>query len=501
MSTTPNILLAGIFHETHSFLQQATVLDDFTVHEGDAMISRLQGSQSPMDGALTAGRQCNWHMIPSIMMSAMPSGPVDESVITRFLSSYLRDLHRVASSLDGIFLVMHGAMISTERLDVEGDILEATRKALPPNKQHIPIGGILDLHATFTQKMAEQSTCMLAYRENPHSDAKEAAERAARLLNTVLSEKRDPKTRMMHSRLLFNPLGTGSADLPMRALLQKAREIEQADTNMLALNVFAGFSYSDTPESGCVVSCVHTASPAEADRHLNTLVEIAHTHKEHGVPVEPTIKEVFDQLPVPGTGPVLLVEPADNIGGGCPGDATDLLKEVLRWKLPGVVAIINDPEAVSACKAAGLNQTLQTQIGAKTDRFHGAPLTLEGTVLHLSDGHFTLENPQSHLASIAGTEISMGPCAVFLSGTATILLTSKKTPPMDLGQLRSQGIQPEEAAYIIIKAAIAHRSAYDPIARASFNVASRGLCASDLTRLPYQHITRPIYPLDKFEMK
>lgn len=497
MNTPPNILLAGIFHETHSFLQQATVLDDFTAHEGDAMISRHQGSQSPMDGALAMGSQSNWHMIPSIMMSAMPSGPVDESVITRFLSSYLRDVQRVASSLDGIFLVMHGAMISTHRLDVEGDILEATRKALPSNKRHIPIGGILDPHATFTRKMAEHSTSLLAYRENPHTDAKEAAERAARLLNTILARKWNPTTRIRHSRLLFNPLGTGSADLPISALLHKAREIEQLNANMLALNVFAGFSYSDTPESGCVVSGVHIGPDAEADKHLETLVQIAHRYKKHGIPVEPTIEEVFNQLPCPGTGPVLLVEPADNIGGGCPGDATDVLKEAIRRELPNVVAVINDPEAVSVCKSAGLNQSLRMDIGAKTDRFHGSPLTLEGIVVHLSDGYFKLENPQSHLASMAGTEISMGPCAVFQSGTAKILLTSRKTPPMDLGQLRSQGIQPEEAGYIIIKAAIAHRSAYDPIARASFNVASRGLCASDLTRLPYRHVNRPIYPLDE----
>jgi len=497
MSTPYNILIAGIFHETHSFLQQATVLDDFTVHEGDALVSQHQGSQSPMDGALTVANTCNWHIIPSIMMTAMPSSPVDEAVITRFLSSYLRDLHRIASSLDGIFLVMHGAMISTDRLDVEGDILEATRNALPPNKKQIPIGGILDLHGTFTQKMAVHSTCMLAYRENPHSDAKEASERAAHLLNTVLCEELRPTTRMMHSRLLFNPLGTGSADLPMSALLKKAREIEQTHTEILAVNVFAGFSYSDTPESGCVVNCVHTGSTDEADGHLNTLVEIAHKYKQQGVPIEPTIDEVFNQFPCPGSGPVLLVEPADNIGGGCPGDATDVLAEAIRRKLPKLVAIINDPDAVSACRAAGLNQTLRTEIGAKTDRFHGESLSLEGTVIHLSDGTFDLENPHSHLASIAGTHICMGPCAVFVSGTATILLTSRKTPPMDLGQLRSQGIQPEEAEYIIVKAAIAHRSAYDPIAKASFTIASRGLCASNLATLPYQHVKRPIFPLDE----
>jgi microcystin degradation protein MlrC len=430
------------------------------------------------------------------MMTAMPSGPVEEEVITRFLSRYLRDLKRVASSLDGIFLVMHGAMVSTDRFDVEGDVLEATRKALPPDTAQIPIGGILDLHATFTPKMAKHSTCLLAYRENPHTDAMASSERAARLLNTVLVDRLTPSTRMKHSRLLFNPLGCGSADLPMRTLLAHAREIEASDEGILAVNIFAGFCYSDTPDSGNVMSCVHTGSESEADRHLDALVATARRLKEYGVPVEPTMQEVLAQLPCPGTGPVLLVEPADNIGGGCPGDGTGLLAEAMKVPLPDLVAVINDPEAVSACKDAGLQQTVHLYVGAKTDRYHGTPLNLEGRVVHLSDGHFDLEDPHSHLASIMGTHVCMGPCAVVVTGTTTLLFTSRKMPPMDLGQLRSQGIQPEDAEYILIKAAVSHRRAYAPIARASFNVASPGLCASDLTTLPYRHICRPIYPLD-----
>ena len=45
-------------------------------------------------------------------------------------------------------------------------------------------------------------------------------------------------------------------------------------------------------------------------------------------------------------------------------------------------------------------------------------------------------------------------------------------PPNDLGQWRSQGIDPEDLAVIGIKAGVAHRRAYDPIAVASFNVAT-----------------------------
>jgi len=58
----------------------------------------------------------------------------------------------------------------------------------------------------------------------------------------------------------------------------------------------------------------------------------------------------------------------------------------------------------------------------------------------------------------------MGPCAVIRAGGVTLLLTSRKTPPFDLGQYRSQGIDPEKFSFIGVKAAVAHRRAYDPIA-------------------------------------
>ena len=59
-----------------------------------------------------------------------------------------------------------------------------------------------------------------------------------------------------------------------------------------------------------------------------------------------------------------------------------------------------------------------------------------------------------------GTHAEMGPCAVVANDQATILLSSRKMPPMDLGQLHLQGIRPEDASYVIVKAAVSHRDAY-----------------------------------------
>jgi len=49
---------------------------------------------------------------------------------------------------------------------------------------------------------------------------------------------------------------------------------------------------------------------------------------------------------------------------------------------------------------------------------------------------------------------------------------------------------------VAVKAAVAHRQAYDPIATKSYVLNTPGPCTADLTTLPFKHVKRPIYPLD-----
>jgi len=113
------------------------------------------------------------------------------------------------------------------------------------------------------------------------------------------------------------------------------------------------------------------------------------------------------------------------------------------------------------------------------------------------DGKFELEDKQSHLASMCGDRFDMGPCAVVRHGGLTILLTSRKAAPFDLGQWRSQGIEPKSLSVIAVKAAVAHRRAYDPIAARMLWVDTPGPCTGNLRSLPYRKIRRPIFPLDE----
>jgi microcystin degradation protein MlrC len=160
------------------------------------------------------------------------------------------------------------------------------------------------------------------------------------------------------------------------------------------------------------------------------------------------------------------------------------------------LVILNDPAAVAALRTAAPGEVRQLAVGGRGSRLDAGPVELAVSFVSRSDGHFTLEDPHSHLASMNGLHIAMGPCAVVRAEGITILLTSRKTAPFDLGQLRSQGIEPTAFRVIGVKAAVAHKQAYDKISRTSYYVDTPGPCTSNLAALPWKNLVRPVYPLD-----
>ncbi len=61
---------------------------------------------------------------------------------------------------------------------------------------------------------------------------------------------------------------------------------------------------------------------------------------------------------------------------------------------------------------------------------------------------------------------------------------------------RRGDIEPEKLAVIGVKAAVAHRRAYDKIASKMLWADTPGPCRSDLAKLPFRKVRRPVFPLD-----
>ena len=494
---TKRVLLAGLFHETHTFLEGVTPLSDWSVRRGEELL-QARGDGSPLSGVIEVADLERWELVPAIDLRATPSAMVADEVVELFWDELARAA--TASPLDGVYLVLHGAMVSESFPDVEGEIIRRVREL--PETAELPVCGVLDLHGNISRITAERTEGLIAYRTNPHTDARQTAVDGARLLATILNTGRRPQTLWAQPPVIWPPTGTGTADEPMKTLEAMARRIETSDPDVVAVNVFGGFSFADVSETGVSFGVVTFGDPESARGWLDGLVAYCIEHCEEGNVVDPPLAEVMPAVlghVERGETPVVIVEPADNVGGGAPGDATTLLRTLLEHDVDGSVVVINDPGCVELLADAAPGDSMRLSIGGKGSPLTEGPVELEVELISTSDGAFTLEDRHSHMASAVGIHIEMGPSAVVRHGGITILLTTLKTAPMDLRQLRSQGITPEEASVIGVKAAVAHRQAYDPITAVSFTVDTPGPCSSDVAALPFERVRRPVFPLDRLE--
>ena len=489
----PRILLAGIFHETHTFLEGTTGLEQFTIRIGDEIL-QARGDASPIGGVLELAAEFGWEVLPAADYRAQPSATVSDAVVGQFWADFTRlAAPHLERGVDGIYLVLHGAMVSESHDDVEGLLLERLR-ALPGAAQ-TPVFGVFDLHANFTPRMTAHADCLVAYRENPHTDARQAACDAARLLQRCLVTRARPRQESRLTPLLWPPTGTGTAADPMLTLEKMARRIEH-EPGVWSASVVAGFSFADTECAG--VSFVITGdADAPLTGHLDRLARAAWELREKGSATEPPAARVLPGLLPPPPGLTVIVEPSDNIGGGAPGDGTGLLRAFLEHDAPNAALCLADPHAVAALTGLPPGARTRLSLGGKGSRLDPGPVELDVELVSLKAGRFELEDKQSHLASMSGDSFDMGPCAVVRHRGLVILLTSVKTPPFDLGQWRSQGLDPAAFSFLGVKAAVAHRRAYDPIAARMVWVDTPGPCSSQLRSLPYRRLRRPVWPLDE----
>jgi microcystin degradation protein MlrC len=131
-------------------------------------------------------------------------------------------------------------------------------------------------------------------------------------------------------------------------------------------------------------------------------------------------------------------------------------------------------------------------VGGKVDRLHGDPLPVTGTVRLLHDGTY-VETAVRH----GGKRVNhMGPTAlVELPGENLLVLTTLRHPPFSLGALTCLGFRPEGQRILVVKAAIAYKAAYAPVAGTVVEVDTPGLTAVNPLRFTYRHVRRPLYPL------
>lgn len=487
------IVLAMMKHETNTFSPVPTPWERFQAwsgYLGEDVITAYEQTNMTLAAYLRIARREGAEIITPIAAEAMPSGPVAAAAY-EYMCGQIVDA--VARGCDGVMLDLHGAMVTENHPDGEGELLRRIRTIAP----EVPICVTCDMHCNLTQTMIDHCDLLIGYKTYPHVDMFDVGSTVGELLLNKMKGDSDPIMLWAQVPLLSQTLRQGSDDEPMKGLIAMTRAAE-ASGDVLAATVFGGFALADIHDAG--ISCVviaergkTEAAQAWVDKLADLMWQQRDRHIYQGEPLEDAVgraKSLTD-------GPVILLDHADNCGSGGNQDVMTVIAEVLRQDLQEVaVGAVCDPQAVQEMMAAGVGATISIALGGKTDMPSigrtGEPLHISGRVKLLSDGEWIVRGPMYN-----GLRVFMGPSAVLDTGNMEIVVVSNHHEPWDQGVFTSMGIDPTAKRYLLLKSRIHYRAGFASLARHTITCDGVGVTTSDNDLLRYENVRRPIYPLDR----
>lgn len=482
------VAVGGVMQETNTFCVVRSTLRDFAPHirRGEEIVSVFAGTRTPIGGFLEAARREGFDVVPTYFANATPSGLTDAQTFETLLAELSNRL-RAARPFDGVLLALHGAMAADGSLDADGTIARRVREAIG---SEIPLSIEIDLHGNVSQELVDEVDILVGYDTYPHVDPYDRGIEAGTLLSRLLRGTIRPVLAIAKPPLLMVPQAQFTSQFPMSAVMAEAQRLE-AQPGMLAVTVAGGFCYADVPHAGLTVVAMADGDRAPAQAAASRVADLAWSHREAFTIRNLSVEEGVKRAVRAPRGPVLIVDVGDNIGGGGPGDGTVILDALLKARVSGAVVTMADPVAVAGAVEAGAGAAITLSVGGRVDPRHGSPVQISGRVRRMTDGRYV--NKGTYMT---GAVVEMGRTAVLETDGIQLILTERKTPPFDLEQLRSVGIEPTEQGIIVVKAAIAWRAAYEPIAAEILEVDTPGVTSTDLTSFPFANLRRPIYPLD-----
>ena len=507
----------GFSHETNSFaLERNTDPDHFSVQSGPEIVEQAH-PKSFMGGFLEAARGAGADVVPTVNIHPTNGGLIGARAFERYrdqLVTAIAEAH-AQQPLDGIYLALHGAMTVEEPyIDGEGALLSAIRGAVGP----VPIVATYDFHAVMSEAECSLLAAAFPNDTNPHIDGYERGLEAGECLVRIARGEIRPVTRRILVPIIgpnigqstWNPVVEAELRLPLWQLNQERAELEHVDPHLLNLTILGGYGYADTPDTMMAIVATADRDPDLAERAASFLAHRLWDRRQDILNVRAITgvddgvrraMQLTDSIDRPD-GPIVLVDLGDDPGSACPADSPVVLEALVRLGARDAAVTIRDVPAVEKCHRAGVGAELELEIGASIDNRFYKPLRVTGTVKSLDDGRYTVCGPTHggwgrDVNRAAWRETSAGRRAVFRVGDRVDVILSERTTGKDRDFFKSAGILMEEKRILAVKSNQAHRASFDSIAAGTIDLATPGVSTVDYTTLPFKHLKRPMWPIDR----
>jgi microcystin degradation protein MlrC len=503
---TPRIALCGIDLESNAFSPPASETDfrNLCYLEGDEIladarsntprcIADLTGFVGTMD---TTGA---WAPVPLVYTHCHPWGPADQAFFDRTVDQIIGGI-TANGGVDAVYVANHGAMLTTESKDPDGDLLARLREAVGLD---IPIVVTLDLHANVSARMAEAADVLIAYQTNPHVDMFERGEEAAHVLRAILGGAATPQSAFI--KLPITPPTTTllTREGPYADLidygLRRKRELGGA---ILNVSVVGGFVFSDAPRTGLSITVTGRHELEPAQRLARDIAERAWAGRERFqrplTPVEDAVASAVERGNNMKHPALIYSDAGDNPGGGGGGDTMELLSALNAANARGVLyGSIYDPALAAEALAKG--------VGAEfTAVFNRDPATRFSTRFEIlvRVSATSTEPFVGRLGLFNDMLVNTVPsCALEIGGPGgiTVVVISNRYQTADPMFFEHLGLDIGLARTVCVKSRGHFRAGFEPWfpPEQVREVDTEGFTSPDLSRFDWANLPRPVYPLDK----
>ncbi|MHB8528745.1 MAG: M81 family metallopeptidase [Caulobacteraceae bacterium] len=462
MSLRPRVAVAGFQHESNSFSPFGAEFSDFLAADGwpaltsgPDLLERFSPLNIPLGGFV---RSADIECVPIVWASAEPSGPVSDDAFER-MSDLICNGIAEGGRLDGIYLDLHGAMVTVSHQDGEGELLARVRSRVGPD---LPIVVSLDMHANVTPAMVDLCDAIAVYRTYPHLDMAATGERCRRLMHARLVAGR-PFRKAWGKLPFLIPMSAQCTDLePFRTIYGGLPGLES--DSVLNVDVASGFPPADIRECGpSVIAYGFDQEDIQGafTQVFGALLEAENQFDNRLVsPAQAVAQAMRRERPAR---PIILADVQDNPGCGATSDTTTLLRTLVEANAQkAAVAMLWDGEAAAAAHAAGVGAEIVLELGGRYS-YDGVPFHSRFRVEALSNGDIVGEG-----AIIAGGTMSLGPMAQLkvLDTTADVrvVVSTVRFQCLDQALFRSLGVEPQDQSILVVKSTVHFRADFAPIA-------------------------------------
>jgi microcystin degradation protein MlrC len=364
-----------------------------------------------------------------------------EASFDHFVGLMLDEL-RSEGPWDGVYLALHGALAVRNVPRPEAEVAKRVREVVG---EGVPIVGTFDLHGNEDGEFLRWADGAFVTKRFPHYDANLQGQRAARYLREIMRGAYTPTTATRKPPVLTATVLQWTGAAPASEIMERARRWEAREKDAF-VSVFFGYPWSDVPDVGVTVHAMTNGDQALADRIADDMdafvwrVRDEFAHGDFPMP-DVAVRRARQAISEGGT-PVAMGDYSDR-----PGDATWILRELLRQGVDGVLySALRDESALEALRASGAEagDPFDMEVGGFTGESAGAPVRIEGTLRYVGPG--------------LGYEYV---AVIDFGESSTLIISPVYEQTMFPEPMRFGGIEPDDYDVFVVKSRAHFRRGFD----------------------------------------